>query len=64
MLDAIRGSDILLQANRSEVIRLLIVREYRRRKTGISVVAGSEVASDHRLGRPRGRVKSEPSCTP
>lgn len=38
--------------NRSELVRLLIMREFRRRTTGKSVVADSEVSSEWRVGRP------------
>lgn len=44
MLDAIRASDMLMAANRSELIRLLILREYRQRTTAGSLVL-DEVAS-------------------
>ncbi len=64
MLDAIRGSDILLTANRSEVIRLLIRREWGRRNGGSSVVKGSEVATDFRTGRPSGQGKSPTISAP
>jgi len=57
-LDALGGSDILIAPNRSEIIRLLILREFRRRTTGRSVVTNTEVASDHREGRPRREQKS------
>jgi hypothetical protein len=39
--------------NRSELIRLLIRREYLRRTTGKSVVKNADYSSDWRAGRPK-----------
>jgi hypothetical protein len=39
--------------NASELIRLLLLREWKRRTTGKSAVANNEIASDMRSGRPR-----------
>ena len=54
MLDRIRLSTNN-NKNRSECVRLLIHREYARRKRGTSVVPDRDIASDWRNGRPRGK---------
>lgn len=46
--------------NTSEVVRLLIRREYGRRTNGRSVVSWNEVASDVRTGRPASQGKLFP----
>lgn len=53
MLDLIRISESRGEYNRSEMLRLLIHREHSRRTTGKSVVAGSDVQSENRVGRPK-----------
>lgn len=42
-----------LRRNPSELVRFLIHREYKRRKTRSSVVADAEVSTDWRNGRPK-----------
>lgn len=53
MLDTICKSESNGTLKRSEMIRLLIHREYKRRTTGKSVVKASEYSSDFRIGKPR-----------
>lgn len=45
--------------NRSELLRLLILREFKRRTTGRSVVEDREVSSEWRVGRPRKSVDKQ-----
>lgn len=52
MLDRVRISKDEGERNRSEILRLLLHREYGRRTNGRSVVAGNAIASDMRNGRP------------
>lgn len=53
MLDAISKSKDRGDMNRSEMLRLLIRREFSRRTQGTSKVAPSEYSSEFRNGRPR-----------
>lgn len=52
MLDHVAESKERGDYNRSEIIRLLIRREFNRRTTGSSKVDHSDVATDFRIGRP------------
>jgi hypothetical protein len=54
MLSQILSSEERGKMNQSEMIRLLIHREFLRRTTGKSKVLGNAVSSDMRVGRPRG----------
>jgi hypothetical protein len=47
------NSDERGKLNPSELIRLLLLREWKRRTTGKSAVSNNEIASDMRTGRPR-----------
>lgn len=61
MLDYCRNADgrsnVVATLNRSELIRLLILREYKRRTTQKSVVASKEYSTDFRTGQPRKRAR-------
>jgi len=51
-LDAVTRSDLRGNLTRSETIRLLVLREWKRRSTGRSRVSSNEYMSDVRMGRP------------
>lgn len=53
MLDQVCSSEDRGKLNRSELIRLLVHREYLRRTTGKSAVELSTISSDFRTGRPK-----------
>lgn len=53
MVRKILSSDDRGTLSVSEVFRLLLHREFKRRTTGRSAVAGHEISSDFRTGRPR-----------
>lgn len=42
--------------NPSELVRLLLMREWRRRTTGRSVVQDKDISSEWRQGRPRRKL--------
>lgn len=53
MLKFCKTSETRGALNSSELFRLLLHREYARRKTGKSVVKSEAISSDFRSGRPR-----------
>lgn len=53
MLDAVCESGERGKLNRSELLRLLVHREFLRRTTGKSAVEVSAISSDFRTGRPK-----------
>lgn len=61
MLDMVAESKERGDYNRSEIIRLLVRREFNRRTTGTSKVAHQDVATDFRIGRPTPKRKAKGS---
>lgn len=60
MLDKIVASDTRGRLTRSEMIRLLIHREYNRRTAGTSKTEPALYQSDFRSGRPRKDKEKQP----
>lgn len=60
MLDAVTRSKDRGDINRSEMLRLLIRREFLRRTEGTSKVQASSYSSEFRNGRPRAQKEPRP----
>lgn len=62
MLDAVRKSTRRGDLIRSELLRLLIHGEHRRRQTGRSAVPMRVIDTENRTGRPRALKSRAGSC--
>lgn len=57
MVERVRKSAERGELTASELVRLLIHREFKRRTTGHSVVNTNDISGEMRTGRPRSQTK-------